>query len=261
MNIHAFCAMKAAGEKITMITCYDYSFACILQQSTVDCILVGDSAAMVMHGHPTTVQATVDMMALHTAAVVRGAGDKFVIADMPFLSYRKSLSENMAAVQQLMHAGAQAIKLEGAEGNLELIRHIVDSGVPVMGHIGLTPQSIHQLGGFKVQGRDKKAAKALYQHAKQLAEAGCFALVLECVPGDVAQHITDAVDIPTIGIGAGVHTDGQVLVLQDLLGMNKSFQPKFLKQYLPGFDLIKDACNTYCDEVKSGGFPQAEHGY
>ena len=261
MNIHAFHAMKEAGEKITMITCYDYSFANILAHSNIDCILVGDSAAMVMHGHSTTVMATVDMMVAHAQAVVRGAGNKFVIADMPFLSYRKSLSENMDAVGALMQTGAKAIKLEGALGNIELIRHIVDSGVPVMGHIGLTPQSIHQLGGFKVQGRDKKAAKTLVQQAKALTEAGCFALVLECLPSQVGAEITQAIPIPTIGIGAGSQTDGQVLVLQDLLGMNKTFQPKFLKQYMAGFDLIKEAFDVFCEDVKSGGYPQAEHGY
>ena len=174
MKIQDFKAYKNEGRKISMVTCYDHWSARIINTTEIDCVLVGDSLAMVMHGHPTTINATTAMMALHTAAVVRGATEKFIVADLPFLSYRKSLSENMNAVEQLMQAGAHALKLEGARGNLELVRHIVDSGVPVMGHLGLTPQSIHQLGGFKVQGRGQKEYLDVVQDAQALEEAGCF---------------------------------------------------------------------------------------
>ncbi len=193
-----------------MITCYDYSFARIAAESNIDCLLVGDSLSMTMHGHKTTLNASVNMMALHTAAVVRGAADKLVIGDLPFMSYRKSLTANMTGVEKIMKAGAHAVKLEGASGNLELVRHMVDSGVPVMGHLGLTPQSVNQLGGFKVQGRDEKAQKRIMEQALRLQDAGAFSIVLECVPSKLAQEITKALEIPTIGIGAGPDCDGQV---------------------------------------------------
>jgi 3-methyl-2-oxobutanoate hydroxymethyltransferase len=216
---------------------------------------------MVMHGHVTTLPATVALIAGHTQAVVRGAGQKWVIADMPFLSYRKGLAKTMHAVEQLMHAGAHAIKLEGVEGNETLIQHIVQSGVPVMGHIGLTPQSIHQLGGFHVQGKQNSSAEKLLQQAHRLQDNGCFAIVLECVPADLAKRITQQLTIPTIGIGAGPHVDGQVLVLQDLLGFDPKFKPKFLKTYMAGFELIQSALNTFNEEVKNQQFPQAEQSY
>lgn len=261
MNILEFQDRKLKGQKISMVTCYDYSFARILNQSDVDSLLVGDSLAMVMHGFPTTLSASTEMMALHTAAVVRGAPRKLVIADLPFLAYRKSLSDNMSCVEQIMKAGAQAVKLEGAPGNLELIRHCVDSGVPVMGHLGLTPQSIHQLGGFKVQGRSEKAHQLLLQHARQMQEAGCFSVVLECVPASLAQEITKALEIPTIGIGAGVECDGQVLVLQDMLGMNPDFTPKFLRKYFDGFEQLRGAFNEYHAEVTRREFPSEKESY
>jgi 3-methyl-2-oxobutanoate hydroxymethyltransferase len=201
------------------------------------------------------------MMALHTAAVVRGAGDKFVVGDLPFMSNRKGLTANMTAVERIMKAGASAVKLEGAAGNLNLVRHIVDSGVPVMAHLGLTPQSVNQLGGFKVQGRDEKARKTIKEHALQLQDAGAFAVVLECVPSDLAEDITQALHVPTIGIGAGSETDGQVLVLQDLLGMNNEFKPKFVKTYFSGFDTLKKAFNTYHEEVTTGVFPSEKESY
>ncbi len=252
---------KQSGKKISMITCYDYTFAQILNATDIDCLLVGDSLAMVMHGYPTTLNASVEMMALHTAAVVKGAPQKFVIGDLPFLSYRKSLSENMSCVEQIAKAGAQAVKLEGASGNIEFIRHCVDSGVPVMGHLGLTPQSIHQLGGFKVQGRDEKAKKLILEQALQLQDAGCFSLVLECVPSELAKEITKQLHIPTIGIGAGVDCDGQVLVLQDMLGMNQGFSPKFLRKYFNGAEELKNAFNQYHKDVVSGHFPNQKESY
>ena len=258
LNFHE---KKLNKQKISMITCYDYSFAQIVGASDIDCILVGDSLAMVMHGHKTTLNASIGMMALHTAAVVRGAGEKFVIADLPFMSNRKGLTANMTAVEKVMKAGAQAVKIEGAPGNLELIRHIVESGVPVMGHLGLTPQSIHQLGGFKVQGRDDKAKKKIKEQALQMQEAGCFCVVLECVPSDLSADITASLDIPTIGIGAGPSCDGQVLVLQDMLGMNEGFKPKFLRTYFNGFATMKDVFNTYHKDVTQGAFPTEKESY
>jgi 3-methyl-2-oxobutanoate hydroxymethyltransferase len=261
MNILEFQAMKKKNKKVSMITCYDYGFAQVLKESNIDGILVGDSLAMVMHGLPNTLGATMEMMALHTAAVVRGAPKKLVVADLPFMSYRKSLDTNMSNVEMLMKAGAQAVKLEGADGDLELVRHIVDSGVPVMGHLGLTPQSVHQLGGYKVQGREKKAQEKIIQQAKALQEAGCFSLVLECVPSALAQEITQALEIPTIGIGAGTEVDGQILVLQDLLGFQKEFRPKFVRRYFEANVALQEIFNKYDHDVKNGGFPKPEETY
>lgn len=252
---------KIKKQKISMITCYDYSFARIIAASNIDCLLVGDSLAMTMHGHKTTLNASVNMMALHTAAVVRGAGDKFVIGDLPFMSYRKGLTANMTYVEKIMKAGAHAVKLEGASGNIELVRHLVDSGVPVMGHLGLTPQSVNQLGGFKVQGRDEKAQKKIKEQALQLQDAGAFSVVLECVPSKLAHDITESLEIPTIGIGAGPDCDGQVLVLQDMLGMNEGFKPKFLKTYFNGFETLKDVFNKYHSEVVESEFPTEKESY
>ena len=257
MKIHDFSLKKQKGQKISMVTCYDYTFSRILSDSEVDCLLVGDSAAMVMHGFSTTLNASVNLMALHTAAVARGASNKFIVGDLPFLSYRKDLESNMTAMGKVMKAGAHAVKLEGAKGNLELIRHAVDSGVPVMGHLGLTPQSVHQLGGFKVQGREKKE----HDEALLLEKAGCFSLVLECVPAALAQEISKDLKIPTIGIGAGVHCDGQVLVLQDMLGMNKEFHPKFLRTYFNGFETLKQAMNQYHRDVVTEEFPSEKESY
>lgn len=252
---------KKSHEKITMITCYDFSFAKIIEGTNIDAILVGDSLAQVMHGHPTTLQASTAMMALHTAAVVRGAPNKFIVADMPFLSTRKGLKNTMDQVENLMKTGAHAIKIEGADGHLKLIQHIVESGVPVMGHLGLTPQSIHQLGGPKIQGKAAESAQKILDHSLQLQEAGCFSVVLECVPSLLAARISQSLEIATIGIGAGSETDGQILVLQDMLGMNPNFSPKFLKKYLSGFDLISQSMNTYVTEVQNQKFPAKENSY
>ena len=256
MNISDFQRMKQDNKKISMVTCYDYWSAYIISKSNVDCILVGDSLAMVMYGHSTTLLATIDMMAQHIQAVSRGATNKFIVGDMPFCSYRKSLTMNMNAVEKLIQSGAQAVKLEGADSrNLKLIRHLVESGIPVMGHIGLIPQSIHNLGGFKVQGKEQPAAEKLIADAKALVDANCFSIVLECVTSDLAELITNLIPIPTIGIGAGPETSGQVLVLQDLLGMNNQFNPKYLKKFLNGFELVKEALNSFNDEVKASLYP------
>ena len=261
MNIGTFKKMKQDDEKISMVTCYDYWSAKIIAQTDIDCILVGDSLAMVMHGHDNTIPATVDLMAIHTAAVAKGAPKKFIIGDLPFCSYRKGLPAAMEAVEQIMRAGANAVKLEGVSGNEALIKYVVESGIPVMGHIGLTLQSIHQIGGFKIQGKTDAAADALLEQAKSLEQAGCFAVVLECMPNAVAQKITENLSIPTIGIGAGPDVSGQVLVLHDLLGMYDDIKPKFVKTYLNGCELIKNALNEYNDEVKSITFPEDKHCY
>lgn len=260
-TIFDFYNKKKAQEKISMITCYDFSFARLINRSNLDVILVGDSLAMTMHGFPNTLNADNELMRIHTAAVVRGAPDKFIVGDLPFLSYRKDLTCNIQAVEGLMKAGAHAVKLEGALGNLELIKHLTQSGVPVMGHLGLTPQSIHSLGGFKVQGKTQDAQKEILNQAHQLQEAGCFSLVLECVPQSLAHEITQQLSIATIGIGAGSQTDGQVLVLQDLLGMNTEFSPKFVRKFMQGEDLFLQAFNQYHTEVCEKTFPTEKESY
>lgn len=261
MNIHDFYKMKQAGEKITMVTCYDYTSARLLANTNMDCLLVGDSVAMTMHGFKDTIPATVDMMRLHTAAVSRGAGDKFIISDMPFLTYRSSRTKNVTAVREIIQAGAHAVKLEGAAGNLALIHHLTESGIPVMGHLGLTLQHRHILGGYKVQGKTDDSAKKILDDALALEHAGCFSIVLECMPSEVAQSITQALSIPTIGIGAGADTDGQVLVFQDLLGLNIDFKPKFVKPFMDGSKQVMDSINHYVAEVKAGEFPEHAHCY
>lgn len=262
MNIQDFQKKKIKNEKVTFVTCYDYTSAKIVEASDVDCVLVGDSLAMTMHGYETTIPATMEMMILHTQAVTRAVKNKFIVSDLPFLSYRKSLSESMSAIQALMQAGAQAVKLEGLDGNVAFINHVTESGVPVMGHIGLTPQSVHALGGYRVQGREEHAAKDLVEQAKLLEEAGCFAIVLECMPAELARRITETIRIPTIGIGAGPHTNGQVLVWQDMLGMDNNINIKFVKRYFNGFEMIKNSLNAYHREVKGMQYPNLkEHCY
>lgn len=259
MNVLDFYKKKNNNDKLTMVTCYDYTSARLLSESSVDCLLVGDSVAMTMHGFKDTLSATLEMMCFHTAAVNRGASNKFIVSDLPFLSYRKSLSKNVSAAQVLMQAGAHAVKLECAAGNTKLIRHLSESGIPVMGHLGLTPQSVHILGGYKVQGRTEESAKRLKEDALILQEAGCFAVVLECVPADLAKEITEELSVPTIGIGAGPFTDGQVLVFQDLLGLNTDFKPKFVKAFINGHAELKNGIEMFHQAVKSGEFPQYEH--
>ncbi|HJO93592.1 MAG TPA: 3-methyl-2-oxobutanoate hydroxymethyltransferase [Victivallales bacterium] len=261
MKLKDFKLKKANNEKISLITCYDYCFAEIINDTDVDCVLVGDSGSMVMHGCPTTVHATTEMMAGMVSAVVKGASDKFIIGDMPFLSYRCGLEKTMDCVDRLMKAGANAIKLEGVEGNHKLIKHIIESGVPIVGHIGLTPQSVNGFGGYVVQGRDQKNAERLLQEIKKLEELGCIAAVLECVPSELSKNMSEAVSIPTIGIGAGANTDGQVLVLQDMLGMNKNSKMKFLRKYLNLYDEVKSAINKYSRDVKEITFPNENESF
>lgn len=260
-NILDFVKKKKASEKISMLTCYDYTSARILSRSAIDCLLVGDSTAMTMHGFKNTLSATMDMMFYHTAAVSRGANNKFIVTDLPFLSYRKSLSKSISAARRLIQAGANAVKLEGVTGNIKFIQHLTESGVPVMGHLGLTPQFIHALGGYKIQGKTFESAEQLKYDAQLLQNAGCFAIVLECVPSLLAKEITQQLSIPIIGIGAGQYTDGQVLVFQDLLGLNIDFKPKFTKVFIDGYESINKAVKSYIHEINSGEFPQDEHCY
>lgn len=264
MSIKVLKKKKEKGEKITLLTCYDFWSAQILKETELDAILVGDSLAMVMYGNETTLPATMQMMSLHTKAVSKAlqGTQKLVISDLPFLSYRKGHYDSMKNVEVLMRSGAEALKLEGVKGNEKLIQHIVESGVPVMGHLGLIPQSIHQLGGHHVQGREEdSSAKAIFEQAKVLEDLGCFAVVLECVPSSLSAKITSQISIPTIGIGAGPKTDGQILVLHDLLGLNKDFKPRFLRRYLSGFESIKKAIKEYDKDVKEGRFPTLKESY
>ncbi|MBI2784896.1 MAG: 3-methyl-2-oxobutanoate hydroxymethyltransferase [Legionella longbeachae] len=262
MKIHDFKRKKEEQQKIAMITCYDYPSACIVAESNIDCVLVGDSVAMAVHGHDTTIMATMDMMVLHTQAVARGLNHQFLVSDLPFLSHKISLTHTIENVKNLLRAGAQAIKIEGADPDTcQTISYLVNAGIPVMGHIGLTPQSIHQLGGYKVQGKSQEQADNLTQQALNLEKAGCFALVIECVPQQLAQTITHTLSIPTIGIGAGFHTDGQVLVWHDMLGLQTSFNPKFVKRYAQGKELLLNALNTYAYQVQQVSFPAAEHTF
>lgn len=256
-----FPVAKTEHRKLSMVTCYDYTFARLLSKSAIDGILVGDSAAMVMHGHDSTLYASVELMRLHTEAVGRGAAGKFVVADMPFLSFRKGLAAALDSAQVFMTAGAHAVKLEGVDGHEDVIQRLVQSGVPVMGHLGLQPQSVHAYGGFRVQGRSEDSAREIIRHAIALEELGAFAVVLECVPANLAQEITDRLRIPTIGIGAGAGCDGQILVLQDLLGMNTDFRPKFARPFFDGAGSVVDAIARFDAEVKAGTFPRTEETY
>jgi 3-methyl-2-oxobutanoate hydroxymethyltransferase len=262
MSSHDFLRAKTEGHRrLSMVTCYDYTFARLLSKTAIDGILVGDSAAMVMHGHASTLSASVDLIQLHTEAVARGAPEKFVIADMPFLSYRKGLAAALDAAQCLLTAGARAVKIEGVDGHEDVIARLVESGIPVMGHLGLQPQSVRSYGGFRVQGRSEESAREICRQAHALEELGAFSIVLECVPAQLAGQITAALRIPTIGIGAGAGCDGQILVLQDLLGMNVDFAPKFARPFLDGARSVLDAVASFDEAVKAGAFPSTEESY
>ncbi len=252
---------KTQGRKLSMVTCYDYTFARLLAATAIDGILVGDSAAMVVHGHPSTLSATVAMMRLHTEAVARGAGGKLVVADMPFLSFRKGVGEALEAARELVAAGAHAVKLEGVDGHEDVVRRLTQSGIPVMGHLGMQPQSVHAYGGFRVQGRGERAAQAILRQARALQELGAFAMVLECIPAALAGEVTAALSIPTIGIGAGAACDGQILVLHDLLGMNADFKPRFVRTFADGAGVVADAMGSYVKAVRAGAFPANEEAY
>lgn len=253
---------KPDAPKIAMVTAYDYPSALIADRAGMDILLVGDSVAMVVLGHETTVPVTLDEMLHHAKAVRRGAKDAVLIGDMPFGTFQTTPEDAVRnAVRFMKEAGMDGVKLEGGTNQAEIAKAIVRAGVPVMGHIGLLPQLVSQLGGFKVQGRDAEAAKRLVEDAMALQEAGCFAIVLEAIPDRLAEYITERLNIPTIGIGAGPHCDGQVLVFHDLLGLFDRFTPKFAKKYADGYNIFLDALTSYKNEVQNGQFPGPEHSF
>jgi 3-methyl-2-oxobutanoate hydroxymethyltransferase len=258
----SFLKAKKEGKKISMLTAYDYSMAKLLDEAGMDCILVGDSLGMVVLGYDSTLQVTVEDILHHSRAVARGAKRALVIADMPFLSYHVSVEESIRNAGRLIQeGGAGAVKLEGGSNVLDKIKAIVNAQIPVVGHLGLTPQSIHVLGGYKVQGTTLEQMKKMLEEAEQLQQAGVCALVLECVPEKLAKLISERLYIPTIGIGAGKYCDGQVLVIQDMLGMYSDLKPKFVKQYAQLGREIDAACRQYMGEIQQQQFPQAEHSF
>ena len=253
--------VRDGAEPLVMVTAYDAPGARVASEAGADLILVGDSLAMVVLGYDDTLQVTVDDMAHHTAAVARARPDSMIVGDLPWMSYHVSPEETVRNAATLVRAGAQAVKLEGGRKRLPMIERIIAAEIPVMGHIGLTPQSIHAMGGFKVQGRQAEQARKLVQAAKSLAHAGCFAIVLEGVPVRVAEMVTDAIDVPTIGIGAGPHCDGQVLVYHDLLGIEDRFVPKFVRRYADVKGVSVEAMAAFADDVRSGAFPNDDEAY
>lgn len=254
-RIQDFARARQEARPIAVVTAYDALTARLAAEAGVDAILVGDSVAMVVHGHPSTLHATQEMMCLHTAAVHRGAPECFIIADLPFLAARRGIHAAVDAAGELLRAGANAVKLEGIAGHADVVAHLVGSGIPVMGHIGLTPQSHHQLGGHRLQGRTPIEGARLHREALELEANGAFALVIECVPASLAGEITAAVAIPTIGIGAGPATSGQVLVITDLLGLDANFQPRFARRYLDGAARVHAALQTFTSDVHERRFP------
>jgi 3-methyl-2-oxobutanoate hydroxymethyltransferase len=262
VSIHDLRAAKERGERFVMLTAYDASSAALLDELAVPVILVGDSLGMVVLGYDSTVPVTLDEMLHHTRAVSRGAPNAIVVGDLPFGTYQDGPSQALAsATRMLKEAGANAVKLEGGGPMVEVTAHLVRAGIPVMGHLGLTPQSVNQFGGFKVQGREEAAAEQLVADAIALAEAGAFAIVLECIPTELGARVTEAVPVPTIGIGAGQHTDGQVLVWHDLLGLTSGRLPRFVKQYVDLRAEISGAIKTFQHEVADGEYPGPEHRY
>lgn len=254
--------MKFEKEKISMLTSYDYSMAKMVDAGGIDAILVGDSAANVMAGFETTLPITLDQMIYHTQCVVRGVERALVVADLPFGSYQSNPEKALeSAVRMMKEGGAHAIKIEGGKEIEESIRKIINAGIPVMGHLGLTPQSIYQFGTYKVRAKEEAEAEKLLSDAQLLEELGCFAFVLEKIPAALAKKVTASVSIPTIGIGAGANCDGQVLVYHDMVGMNKGFTPKFLRRYLELYDEISGAVAQYVKEVKEGNFPNESESY
>ena len=253
---------KNSGKKITALTAYDYSFSKLLDATDIDIILVGDSLGMVSLGHENTLSVTLENMIDHTRAVKRGAQRALVVGDMPFMSYQVSVEQAVTnAGRPIQEGGASAVKLEGGARMADRVQAIVQAGIPVMGHIGLTPQSVHQFGGYKVQGKNYLDSRQIRQDARDLQNAGIFAVVMEGIPGELAEEITSELKIPTIGIGAGLHCDGQILVLHDLLGLTQDFVPKFVKQYAQLADILKSAVSEYIQEVRTETFPGQEHTY
>ncbi len=262
LSVPGLAEMKRQGQKIKMITAYDYPTALLVDQSPMDMILVGDSLGMVVLGYDSTVPVTMEEMVYHTKPVVRAARNTFVVADLPFMSYQVSVEDALRNSGRLIkEGGADAVKLEGGQSVAETVRAVVSAGIPVMGHIGLTPQTATMLGGLKVQARDAEAAKTLLSDARALEEAGIFAIVLEAIPSQLAELVTQQLSVPTIGIGAGPKCDGQVLVLHDLLGLFQRFTPKFVKRYAALGESVATALASYCQEVEGGQFPGAEHSF
>ena len=262
VTVPALRRMKRKGERITMVTAYDATFARLFDEAGVEVLLVGDSLGMVVQGRDSTLPVTIDEVIYHCRAVARGTRRAHIVGDMPFLSWQLSPEEALRnAGRFLSEGGAQAVKLEGGVTAAATIARVVQAGIPVMAHVGLTPQSVHAMGGFRVQGKTESAAERVLEDAKAVADAGAYALVLEGIPTDLAQRITDAISIPTIGIGAGAHCDGQVLVCYDLLGLTPDLRPKFVKRYAEFFEDGVAAARKYRDEVREGQFPGEEHGF
>ncbi|TXB63601.1 3-methyl-2-oxobutanoate hydroxymethyltransferase [Phaeodactylibacter luteus] len=262
MTTHVIQAMKEQGEKITMLTAYDFSMARILDEAGIDVLLVGDSASNVMAGHETTLPITLDQMIYHASSVVRAVGRALVVVDLPFGSYQGNSRIALESTIRIMkESGAHAVKLEGGAEIQESIKRILSAGVPVMGHLGLTPQSIYKFGTYTVRAREEAEAAKLLEDARLLQELGCFAIVLEKIPAKLAKQVAQSVDIPVIGIGAGPDVDGQVLVSHDLLGITKDFQPRFLRRYLDLFEEIKGAAEQYAKDVRTGSFPNEKEQY
>lgn len=254
--------MKQEGENISMLTAYDYTMARIVDQAGIDVILVGDSASNVMAGHETTIPMTLDHMIYHASCVVRGVERSLIIADLPFMSYQVTPKEALSNAGRMMkEAGVHGVKLEGGKPVVKTVKKIVEAGIPVMGHLGLTPQSIYKFGTYKVRAKENREADELLEDAKRLEEAGCFSLVLEKIPADLAKKVTEELSIPTIGIGAGAACDGQVLVLHDMLGLNKEFKPRFLRRYADLEDRITDSVGHYIEDIKKGDFPDKDEEY
>ncbi|NOQ67376.1 MAG: 3-methyl-2-oxobutanoate hydroxymethyltransferase [Desulfobacterales bacterium] len=262
LTIQDILTMKKNGEKVSMLTAYDASFAGIIDATGIEMVLVGDSLGMVLLGYNSTVPVTMEEMLHHCRAASKGVKRALLVGDMPFMSYQVSESEAITnAGRFLKEAGCDAVKLEGGTEVCDTVKAMVMAGISVMGHIGLTPQTASQLGGYKVQGKDADSARKLLQSARDLEAAGAFLIVLECIPAELAEVITKAVSIPTIGIGAGKHCDGQVLVTHDMVGMFEKFTPSFVKQYVNLAPQIKEAVATYFEEVKNGSFPSEEHSF
>lgn len=262
VTTHTIQKMKESGEKISMLTAYDFSFAKIIDGAGIDVILVGDSASNVMAGHETTLPITLDQMIYHASSVIRGAQRCLVVVDLPFGSYQSNSDIALASAIRIMkETGAHAIKLEGGEEAIEAIRKIVSAGIPVMGHLGLTPQSIYKFGTYAVRAKENAEADKLRKDAALLQEVGCFSLVLEKIPATLAKEVSSSLSIPTIGIGAGPHCDGQVLVMHDMLGINTEFKPRFLRQYLNIHELASGAVKKYILDVKDGDFPGEKEQY
>lgn len=262
ITTHTVQKMKTAGQKISMITAYDYSFATLFDAAGIDVILVGDSASNVMAGHETTLPITLDQMIYHASSVIRGAARCLVVVDLPFGSYQSNSDIALASAIRIMkETGAHAVKLEGGEEVVESVRRIIGAGIPVMAHLGLTPQSIYKFGTYNVRAKEEDEAAKLRADAKLLEEAGCFAIVLEKIPAALAGAVSSSLQIPTIGIGAGPHCDGQVLVMHDMLGINTEFKPRFLRQYLNLNEQITAAVRQYIADVRSNDFPNATESY